>query len=275
MTVSAERRTLAVVRVRDNGIGASRRTSSRRYSICSRRAIARSTARKVASVSGSPWFVGSWSSTAAPSPRKRPGVGAGAELHPAICGERARRSARDGRIGGGGRRSRRACRRAMVIVEDNPDVADSLVMILELHGHHVRLVNDGPSALEAARSNVPDVMLIDIGLPGMNGYEVARSLETEPALKHVVLVALTGYGRADDKAKAMAAGFDHHPSEAARPRRAEGYRRTPRSAPDGLHRDLSGHAPTVRDRREPGESPRNRAVSARYAREVALRRVGS
>jgi CheY-like chemotaxis protein len=96
------------------------------------------------------------------------------------------------------------------MVEDNPDSAESFVMILELLGHHVRLVHDGSQALEAAHSNVPDVMLIDIGLPGMDGYEVAAAVRNDPALKHLVLVAITGYGREEDKHRAMAAGFDYH-----------------------------------------------------------------
>jgi CheY-like chemotaxis protein len=98
----------------------------------------------------------------------------------------------------------------VLMVEDNPDAAESLVMILELLGHHVRVVHDGAAALDAGRANVPDIMLVDIGLPGMNGYEIARAVRGDPALKHVVLVALTGYGRPDDKAEAMAAGFDYH-----------------------------------------------------------------
>jgi two-component system CheB/CheR fusion protein len=98
----------------------------------------------------------------------------------------------------------------VLMVEDNPDAAESLVMILELLGHHVRVVHDGLAALDAARSNVPDIMLVDIGLPGMDGYEVARAVRGEPALKSIVLVALTGYGRPEDKAQALAAGFDYH-----------------------------------------------------------------
>ncbi len=95
------------------------------------------------------------------------------------------------------------------MVEDNPDAAESLVMILELLGHHVRVVHDGLAALEMARANAPDIMLVDIGLPGMNGYEVARAIRSEPELRSIVLVALTGYGRPEDKAQAMAAGFDY------------------------------------------------------------------
>jgi CheY-like chemotaxis protein len=74
----------------------------------------------------------------------------------------------------------------------------------------VRAVHDGIAAMEAARANVPDVMLVDIGLPGIDGYEVARRIRRDPELKHVVLVALTGYGRDEDKRQAMAAGFDYH-----------------------------------------------------------------
>jgi two-component system CheB/CheR fusion protein len=96
------------------------------------------------------------------------------------------------------------------MVEDQPDAAESLLMILELLGHHVRVAHDGLAALEAARANPPDIMLIDIGLPGMNGYELAQAIRREPALRRAVLVALTGYGRPEDRAAAMAAGFDYH-----------------------------------------------------------------
>ena len=98
----------------------------------------------------------------------------------------------------------------VLIVEDNPDAADTLQMLLELLGHHVRAAPDAPTALIAARANVPDLMLIDIGLPGMDGYDLARAIRRDASVKHVVLVALTGYGQQEDKAKAMAAGFDYH-----------------------------------------------------------------
>jgi CheY-like chemotaxis protein len=83
-------------------------------------------------------------------------------------------------------------------------------MLLEVLGHHVRTTPDGRTALDVARGHVPDIALIDIGLPGMNGYDVARLLKHDPALKGVVLVALTGYGQPEDKARALAAGFDYH-----------------------------------------------------------------
>lgn len=98
----------------------------------------------------------------------------------------------------------------VLLVEDNSDAADSLAMLLELLGHHVRVAHDGVVALEVAPANVPDVMLVDIGLPGIDGYEVARRVRQHPELKHVVLVALTGYGREEDRRRALAAGFDYH-----------------------------------------------------------------
>jgi PAS domain S-box-containing protein len=98
----------------------------------------------------------------------------------------------------------------LLVVEDNVDVAEGLTMLLELLGHRVRVAHEGVAALEAARASVPDIMLIDIGLPGMNGYELAQSARQDSRLKSVVLVALTGYGREEDKQRAMAAGFDDH-----------------------------------------------------------------
>jgi PAS domain S-box-containing protein len=98
----------------------------------------------------------------------------------------------------------------VLIVEDNPDAADSLMMLLDLLGHDVRVVHDGLSALEAVTTKTPDVMLVDIGLPGIDGYELARRIRQRPDLAHVVLVALTGYGSEDDRQRAVEAGFDHH-----------------------------------------------------------------
>lgn len=98
----------------------------------------------------------------------------------------------------------------VLMVEDNPDAAESLVMILELFGHHVRVVSDGRAGLEAARANIPDILLADIGLPGMNGYELAQAVRADPEIKHILLVALTGYGQTEDRARAMAAGFDYY-----------------------------------------------------------------
>jgi PAS domain S-box-containing protein len=98
----------------------------------------------------------------------------------------------------------------VLIVEDNADAAESLVLLLEVLGLRVRAVGDGPTALQAARANPPDVMLVDIGLPGMSGYEVAQQIRQDPQLRGTVLVALTGYGQEEDRHRALAAGFDYH-----------------------------------------------------------------
>jgi signal transduction histidine kinase len=100
--------------------------------------------------------------------------------------------------------------RRILIVDDNVDAAESLAMLLELFGHQVRTAYGGPAALEAVESHRPEVVLLDIGLPGMDGYEVARRLRRNPALSGVTLVALTGYGQENDRRKTHDAGFDHH-----------------------------------------------------------------
>jgi CheY-like chemotaxis protein len=101
-------------------------------------------------------------------------------------------------------------RARVVLVEDNLDAAESLGMLLELLGHDVRVVHDGHTALAVVSASVPDVMIVDIGLPGMDGYEVARTIRLRPELQDVELVALTGYGRESDRRLALGAGFDHH-----------------------------------------------------------------
>jgi CheY-like chemotaxis protein len=98
----------------------------------------------------------------------------------------------------------------ILLVEDNEDAAESLKILLELVGHRVCVVHDGAAGVEAARASAPDVMLVDIGLPGMDGYEVAKLVRAENGLEHVLMVALTGYGRDEDRQQALAAGFDHH-----------------------------------------------------------------
>jgi CheY-like chemotaxis protein len=99
----------------------------------------------------------------------------------------------------------------ILIVEDNLDTAESLRLLLEVHGHKVRVVADsGTVAIEMALAHRPDVALIDIGLPGMDGYEVAKGMRLQPALRPATLVALTGYGRDQDRSAAIAAGFDHY-----------------------------------------------------------------
>ena len=98
----------------------------------------------------------------------------------------------------------------VLVVDDNLDAAELLSAVLELAGHDARAVHDGPAALAAARDVRPDVVFLDIGLPGMSGHAVARRFRAEAAFAGIVLVALTGWGSADDKRKSREAGFDHH-----------------------------------------------------------------
>jgi CheY-like chemotaxis protein len=100
--------------------------------------------------------------------------------------------------------------RRVLVVDDNKDAANSLAMILTLEGHEVESVYSAHEALVRAVSFKPDVALLDIGLPEMNGYELARRLREHPEVSAIRLVALTGYGQAEDKEHAHAAGFDDH-----------------------------------------------------------------
>jgi two-component system CheB/CheR fusion protein len=98
----------------------------------------------------------------------------------------------------------------VLIVEDIEAVAEMLAMLLKLWGHDVRAAYDGPTALVAARTYQPDVIFLDIGLPGMNGYEVARELRQQAHGKKPLIAALTGYGQQEDRRLSREAGFDHH-----------------------------------------------------------------
>ena len=98
----------------------------------------------------------------------------------------------------------------VVIVEDNLDAAEALTMLLELFGHQLTVVADGLAAIEAVRNAAFDIALVDIGLPGIDGYEVARRIRMIPNAKTMMLVALTGYGQEADKQRALSAGFDEH-----------------------------------------------------------------
>jgi len=98
----------------------------------------------------------------------------------------------------------------VLVVEDNDDAAETLTEILELWGHEVHVAQNGPAAIETAARCSPHVVLLDIGLPGMDGYEVARRIRSHGALSGVRLVALTGYGQDEDRRRAEAAGFDEH-----------------------------------------------------------------
>jgi two-component system CheB/CheR fusion protein len=98
----------------------------------------------------------------------------------------------------------------ILVVDDNVDAAKTTQMLLELRGHEIQTSMDGLSAIKAAQIFKPEVILLDIGLPGMDGHEVARRLRQLPETKNVLLIALSGYGQTEDLRKSKEAGFDHH-----------------------------------------------------------------
>jgi CheY-like chemotaxis protein len=105
---------------------------------------------------------------------------------------------------------RAAAPRRVLVVDDNRDSAESLGLLLELHGHEVHKAHDGHEAVEAATRLGPDVVLLDIGLPTLNGYETARLIRERFGEKRVLLVALTGWGQEEDRRRSEEAGFDAH-----------------------------------------------------------------
>src|SRR4029453_18522220 len=165
------------------------------------RATAPSSGCPAGSASGSPWPDGSWRRTAAPSRRRAAGPGAAA-VSWCGCGGPA---ASQGRGGGGG-----AAPRRIRLVEDSQHARDMLRMYLAQLGHQVYEAADGPSAVEAALRVLPDVALIDIRPPGVDGYEVARRIRATQDGRHLYLVAVTGYGQPKDRDQALAAGFDDY-----------------------------------------------------------------
>jgi PAS domain S-box-containing protein len=100
--------------------------------------------------------------------------------------------------------------RRVLVVDDNADAASSLAVLLKLEGHEARVAHNGPSALEAVEQSPPDVVFLDIGMSGMDGYEVARRLRALRGARGLKLIALTGWGQEHDRQRARAAGFDHH-----------------------------------------------------------------
>ena len=104
----------------------------------------------------------------------------------------------------------RGAQRRVVVIEDNPDIRETLQLLLTLWGHDVIMATDGPSGVQCVLESRPDVALIDVGLPAMDGYEVARTIRRSIPNGDVRLIAVTGYGQPSDKELAMSAGFDSH-----------------------------------------------------------------
>jgi CheY-like chemotaxis protein len=107
--------------------------------------------------------------------------------------------------------------RRVLVVDDNEDAADTMRMLLELMGHDARTAYNGPAALRVAHEMRPQLVLLDIGMPGMNGYQVAARLRASEETRDAVLVAVTGWGQAEDRQRSHDAGFDHHLVKPAEP----------------------------------------------------------
>ncbi|SRR5690606_26032024 len=101
-------------------------------------------------------------------------------------------------------------RRRVLIVDDNVDSASSIALVLEHSGHEVHVAHDGPSAVTIARRLRPEFVFLDLGLPGLDGFEVARTLRREPGLEAMRIIAVTGYGQESDRARSREAGIDQH-----------------------------------------------------------------
>jgi PAS domain S-box-containing protein len=125
--------------------------------------------------------------------------------------------------------------RRILLADDNRDAAESLAMLLEMDGHDVHVVHDGRAALSAFNVYKPEFALIDIGMPGLNGYEVARLIRQDALGQSITLVAVTGWGQERDKDQALAAGFNHHFTKPVEPDRISEIMRSlsPRPADEG------------------------------------------
>jgi CheY-like chemotaxis protein len=117
------------------------------------------------------------------------------------------------------------------VADDNVDSAVSLGMMLRLMGHEVRTAHDGQEAVRTAEEFRPDVILLDIGMPRMNGYDACRAIREKPWGRDVVLVALTGWGQEEDKRRSKEAGFDRHLVKPVEPAAVEKLLAEPRCAP--------------------------------------------
>src|SRR5688572_1585721 len=116
-----------------------------------------------------------------------------------------------------GKRKADGVKDRILVVDDNKDAADSLTMILMLKGHEARTANDGPTAITLGAEFLPRVIILDLGMPGLNGYDTARHIRTTPWGKDTLLIALTGWGQPEDKQRCIDAGFDFHLTKPVEP----------------------------------------------------------
>jgi CheY-like chemotaxis protein len=98
----------------------------------------------------------------------------------------------------------------VLVVDDNQDAADSLAALLEIDGFDVRAEYGGAAAVSAVAERIPDMIIMDLGMPGMDGYEAARAIRQQPGADKILLIALTGWGQSDARRRTTEAGFDHH-----------------------------------------------------------------
>ena len=138
------------------------------------------------------------------------GLGQGSEFVVCLPLLAARRTGRDSGKVPEQPRELPASGHRVLVVDDNRDAANTLAVLLRLQGHEVRVAHDGVSALEAASELRPTVALLDLGMPGMDGYEVARRIRQTAGLQKTVLAALTGWGQREDRRRTAQSGFDHH-----------------------------------------------------------------
>jgi CheY-like chemotaxis protein len=100
--------------------------------------------------------------------------------------------------------------RCVLVADDNRDAGETLAMLLRLDGHEVHVATDGLEAIEMFARVQPEIAILDIGMPGLSGHEVARRIRDQPSERPVTLIAVTGWGQKADKDRAAASGFDHH-----------------------------------------------------------------
>jgi CheY-like chemotaxis protein len=114
-----------------------------------------------------------------------------------------------------------AAPKRILVADDNRDGAETMGMLLKLSGHEVLLAHSGAEALELAMRERPDIAVLDIGMPDLSGYEVAKRIRREAWGAQIKLIAVTGWGQAEDKRRALAAGFDHHLTKPVDPSQLE------------------------------------------------------